>query len=191
MIVLVDNYDSFTFNLVQLIAGETSLEIEVVRNDAFDVDALVASRPDAIVISPGPGTPAAAGNIVPLVRAAVSAPILGICLGHQAIAEAFGARVVRGPVPVHGKVDAVRHRGERLFEGCPDPLRVTRYHSLVAEAATLPAELTIDAMADDGSVMALSHATRPVFGLQFHPESWGTSEGARMVRNFLAAGGIA
>jgi anthranilate synthase/phosphoribosyltransferase len=139
MIVLVDNYDSFTFNLVQLIAGESSLEIEVVRNDAFEVDALVASRPDAIVISPGPGVPSAAGSIVPLVRTAVNTPILGICLGHQAIAEAFGGRIVRGAVPVHGKVDAVRHRGRAAVRrDVPTRLRVTRYHSLVAEAATLP-----------------------------------------------------
>ncbi len=163
--------------------------MRVVRNDAFDPAALIAERPRAIVISPGPGTPARAGRCIELIRANTDIPLLGVCLGHQAIAEAFGARVVRGELPVHGKVSEVHHRGERLFEGCPDPMQSARYHSLVVDRATLSNEFDIDAETDDGAIMAISHRTRPIFGIQFHPESYGTSGGDRLIENFLAASG--
>ncbi|MGH9458435.1 MAG: anthranilate synthase component II [Thermoanaerobaculia bacterium] len=190
MIVLIDNYDSFTFNLAQLLETTTRERIEVVRNDEYEPEALLAREPKAIVISPGPGTPSRAGKIVPTIRAAANTPVLGICLGHQAIAEAFGGKVVRAKQPVHGKVDAIDHHGRGLFEGCPAPFTAARYHSLVADRDSLPAELTIDAVATDGSIMALSHRERAVFGLQFHPESYGTTGGAQLVRNFLALGGL-
>ena len=159
--------------------------MRVVRNDAFEPAALIAERPQAIVISPGPGTPSRAGRIVDLIRLDESIPLLGICLGNQAIGEAFGGRIVRGGVPVHGKVTEVRHRGERLFDNCPSPMRTARYHSLVVERESLPQQLAVDAESDDGAVMALSHKTRPIFGIQFHPESYGTEGGDRIVINFL------
>jgi anthranilate synthase component II len=156
-----------------------------VRNDAFEPEALVARRPRAIVISPGPGTPARAGRIIDLIRVNASVPLLGVCLGHQAIGEAFGARIVRGPVPVHGKVTAVTHRNEHLFRGCPTPMRAARYHSLVVDRATLPRDIAIDAETDDGVVMGFSHLARPTYGIQFHPESYGTRDGDRLITNFL------
>jgi anthranilate synthase component 2 len=158
-----------------------------VRNDAFDVAALIADRPRAIVISPGPGTPSRAGKIVDLIRANDSIPLLGVCLGHQAIAEAFGARIVRGRLPVHGKVTEVVHRGERLFDGCATPMRTARYHSLVIDRDSLSDEFDVDAETSDGVVMAISHRTRPIFGIQFHPESYGTTGGDQLIRNFLEA----
>ncbi|MGA7616462.1 MAG: aminodeoxychorismate/anthranilate synthase component II [Thermoanaerobaculia bacterium] len=190
MIAMIDNYDSFTWNLVQQIEVVSGRRVEVVRNDEFEIDALLASNPDAIVISPGPGTPSHAGKIVDLVRHLDGTPLLGVCLGHQAIAEAFGAEIVRAPEPVHGKVDSIRHQGRRLFDGCTNPFRATRYHSLVADAATLPAGLEVDAATDDGCVMAVSHRTRPIFGIQFHPESYGTTEGDRLIANFCRIGGL-
>jgi anthranilate synthase/aminodeoxychorismate synthase-like glutamine amidotransferase len=185
MITVVDNYDSFTYNLVQQIERLSGEPLQVVRNDAFDPEALLEQEPRAIVISPGPGTPSRAGRILELIRLNTSTPLLGVCLGHQAIGEAFGARVVRGPVPVHGKVTEVVHRGERLFAGCPSPMRAARYHSLVIDRGSLPPDFTIDAESDDGSVMAVSHTSRPLFGIQFHPESFGTDGGDRVIRNFL------
>jgi len=170
---------------VQQIERLDGRAVVVVRNDAFDPDELVARRPRAIVISPGPGTPARAGRIIDLIRADTSIPLLGVCLGHQAIGEAYGARIVRGGVPVHGKVTTVHHRGERLFANCPDPMESARYHSLVVDPESLPAEFTIDATTDDGVIMAISHRERPVFGIQFHPESFGTACGDELVRNFL------
>ena len=167
---------------IERLAGRA---VRVVRNDAFDPAALLAENPEAIVISPGPGTPARAGRIVDLIRLDAHIPLLGICLGHQAIGEAFGARIIRGCVPVHGKVTEVRHGGERLFEKCPSPMQTARYHSLIVDRDTLPAELEIDAEADDDSVMAMSHTTRPIFGIQFHPESYGTTGGDRIIMNFL------
>jgi anthranilate synthase component II len=160
--------------------------VRVIRNDAFDPAALLAERPEAIVISPGPGTPSRAGRIIELIRADESIPLLGICLGNQAIGEAFGGRIVRGGVPVHGKVTEVRHRGERLFENCPSPMRTARYHSLVVARDSVPAELEINAEAEDGAVMALTHKKRPIFGIQFHPESFGTTGGDQIIMNFLA-----
>lgn len=185
MIVVIDNYDSFTYNLVQQIERLAGERLEVVRNDAFDPRALLASRPRAIVISPGPGTPLRAGRILELIRANDAVPMLGVCLGHQAIGEAFGARVMRGTEPVHGKVSDVIHRGVRLFANCPTPLRTARYHSLVVDRASLPADLEVDAETGDGVIMALSHRTRPVYGIQFHPESYGTAGGDPLIENFL------
>ncbi len=185
MITVIDNYDSFTYNLVQQIERLASERLRVLRNDAFDPQALLGEKPRAIVVSPGPGTPARAGRIIELIRANTSIPLLGVCLGHQAIGEAFGARITRGPVPVHGKVTAITHRGERLFRECASPMQTARYHSLIVDRATLPAELTVDAESDDGSIMAVSHRSRPVFGIQFHPESYGTEGGDQLIRNFL------
>ena len=157
----------------------------VLRNDAFDVDELVAARPDAIVISPGPGTPARAGRILDLIRANDAIPLLGVCLGHQALGEAFGARVVRDRVPVHGKVSDVRHDGRGLFAGCPSPMPSARYHSLILERDSLPDCFEVEAETADGVIMAIRHRTRPLFGIQFHPESFGTAGGDQVVRNFL------
>lgn len=190
MITMVDNYDSFTWNLVQQIERLSGQSIEVVRNDEFDVERLIESPVRAIVISPGPGTPSRAGRIVELVRANRAKPMLGVCLGHQAIGEAFGGRVVRGAVPVHGKPHDVRHDGRGLFEGAPSPFKATRYHSLVIERETMPAELVVDAETDDGAVMAVRHVGRPVYGIQFHPESFGTESGDVVVANFLRSAGV-
>ena len=185
-LVVIDNYDSFTYNLVQQIERLSGEPLTVVRNDAFEPGELLAAQPAAIVISPGPGTPARAGRCIDLIRANDSIPLLGVCLGHQAIGEAFGASVVRGGLPVHGKVTAVRHRGARLFADCPDPMQTARYHSLVIDRATLPDAFAVDAYTDDGVVMAVSHKERPVYGIQFHPESFGTVGGDRLIVNFLA-----
>ena len=190
MIVVVDNYDSFTYNLVQLFEVRTKELLRVVRNDAFEVDELLAERPRAIVISPGPGVPSRAGRSVELVRRAGDVPLLGVCLGHQAVGEAFGARVVRAPLPVHGKTSPISHSGARLFDGCPNAIRVARYHSLVIERQTMPSELLVEAESDDGLVMAVRHATRPVHGVQFHPESFGSEHGATLAWNFLRLAGI-
>lgn len=187
MIVVIDNYDSFTYNLVQQIERLAGTAVRVIRNDAFTTQSLLDERPDALVISPGPGTPAKAGKILELIRANRDIPLLGVCLGHQAIGEAFGATIVRGDLPVHGKVADVRHRGERLFAGCSDPLRSARYHSLVIDRATLPSEFVVDAETDDGVIMAISHRERPIYGIQFHPESYGTTGGDQLILNFLAA----
>lgn len=170
---------------MQQIERLAGCEAVVVRNDAFDPAALIASRPRAIVISPGPGTPSRAGRVLDLIRSNDAIPLLGVCLGHQALGEAFGARVVRGAVPVHGKVTEVRHGGERLFAGCPRPLHTARYHSLVIERATMPDELVVDAETADGVIMAVSHRRKPFYGIQFHPESYGTSSGDRLIENFL------
>ena len=161
MIVMIDNYDSFTFNLVQLFESVMQSPIDVVRNDAFEVDSLLGSKPRAILFSPGPGTPARAGKMIPLIQANEIVPMFGVCLGQQAIGEAFGARVVRGPAPVHGKTSRLTHDGSGLFEGCESPIEVARYHSLVVEKSSLPDELRSDAESDDGMIMALSHRTRP------------------------------
>jgi anthranilate synthase component II len=194
MILLVDNYDSFTFNLVHLLGG-LGVGCDVRRNDALRVDEAVALRPDAIVLSPGPCTPDEAGICVPLVRAAAAAgiPLLGVCLGHQAIGQAFGGEVVRAPVPMHGKVDAMHHaRAETgLFAGLPDPFEATRYHSLVVRRDTLPAALAVSAWTGDGLVMGMHHREHPIFGVQFHPESIASPTGGAIVANFLHAAGIA
>ncbi|HKR64856.1 MAG TPA: aminodeoxychorismate/anthranilate synthase component II [Thermoanaerobaculia bacterium] len=185
MITVIDNYDSFTYNLVQQIERLAGERLRVIRNDEFEPATLIDEQPRAIVISPGPGTPARAGRCIDLIRSNRTIPLLGVCLGHQAIAEAFGARIVRGEVPVHGKVSDVEHRDEGLFAGCPHPMRTARYHSLVIEPATLPDFLRVDAQTTDGAVMAISHRVLPIFGIQFHPESYGTVSGDQLIANFL------
>jgi anthranilate synthase component II len=191
MLLVLDNYDSFTYNLVQY-AGELGAEPVVYRNDAIRVEAALALEPDAIVISPGPRTPAEAGISVPLVRAAASAgvPLLGVCLGHQAIGEAFGGRVVRADRLMHGKTTMVAHTGHALFLGLPSPFEVMRYHSLVVSTAGVPAELEVTAWSDDraagSEIMALCHRELPICGVQFHPESVGTGHGKQLLANFLA-----
>ena len=187
MITVIDNYDSFTYNLVQQLERLAGERMRVVRNDAFEPAELLAETPRAIVISPGPGTPARAGRCIDLIRANETVPLLGVCLGHQAIAEAFGANVIRGALPVHGKVSEVRHRGEHLFDRCPKPMRTARYHSLVVDRATLSSDFAVDAETDDGAIMAISHKRRPIFGIQFHPESFGTTGGDQLILNFLGA----
>lgn len=189
MLLVIDNYDSFTYNLVQYL-GELGEDLHVVRNDAVTADDVARLAPDAIVLGPGPGTPADAGITIPVIkRFGATTPILGVCLGHQAIGEAYGGRVIRSPRGVmHGKTSRVRHDGTGLFEGLPDPLEVMRYHSLVVEHATLPAALEVTARAtDDASeIHALRHREHPVLGVQFHPESIGTEGGKRLLENFLS-----
>jgi anthranilate synthase/aminodeoxychorismate synthase-like glutamine amidotransferase len=170
---------------VQQIDRLAGREIRVVRNDAFEPEAVLSNPPAAIVISPGPGTPSRAGRVLDLIRANRIIPLLGVCLGHQALGEAFGGNIVRGEVPVHGKVTEVRHRGERLFAECPAPMHTARYHSLVVDRDSLPDVFTVDAETPDGVVMAISHRERPLFGIQFHPESFGTSCGDTLITNFL------
>jgi anthranilate synthase/aminodeoxychorismate synthase-like glutamine amidotransferase len=185
MITVVDNYDSFTYNLVQQIERLANARVRVVRNDAFTPRGLLAQRPSAIVISPGPGTPRRAGRILELIRANTAIPLLGVCLGHQAIGEAFGAQIVRGEVPVHGKVTPVFHTNQRLFAKCDVPMQTARYHSLVVDRDTLPRDLIVDAESEERAVMAISHRRRPVYGIQFHPESYGTTGGDQIILNFL------
>ncbi len=190
MIFVLDNYDSFTYNLVQYL-GTLGSEPVVRRNDQVSTDDVLAMRPDAIVISPGPGVPGDAGISVPLVRAAAGAgvPLLGVCLGHQAIGEAFGGTVSRAPRLMHGKTSEVRHDGRGVFAGLPSPLTAMRYHSLIVEAEDLPAELEpIAWSADEGwgrELMAVRHRSLPVHGVQFHPESVGTVTGMTMLATFL------
>lgn len=186
MILLIDNYDSFTFNLVHYF-GELGAEVRVVRNDALDVQAAMGLRPDAIVLSPGPCDPDQAGICLPLTLAAAEArvPLLGVCLGHQTIGQAFGGKVVRAPQIVHGKTDLMHHKGQGVFAGLPTPVRATRYHSLVVERASLPDCLDITAETGDGLIMGLRHRSLPIEGVQFHPESIASEHGHAMLRNFL------
>lgn len=185
-LVLVDNYDSFTFNLVQYL-GELGAAVEVHRNDQIDVEGIRARHPDGVVLSPGPCTPDQAGVTLPVIRAlGGELPILGVCLGHQAIGQAYGGRVVRNARIVHGKASPVRHRGRGLFAGLPSPFAAGRYHSLVVERATLPRELAITAWTDEGEIMGLRHRRLPVEGVQFHPESILTDGGKRLLANWLA-----
>ena len=186
MILLIDNYDSFTFNLVHVL-GDLGAHCEVRRNDTLSVTDALARAPDAIVLSPGPGVPGDAGICVELIRAASGrVPILGVCLGHQAIGEAFGGEVVRAPAPMHGKTSRIRHDGTDVFAGLPSPFVVTRYHSLVVRESSLPDTLQATAWTEDGLVMGLRHATLPVFGVQFHPESIASEHGHDLLANFLA-----
>jgi len=185
MLVLIDNYDSFTFNLVHYL-GELGAETEVHRNDRITADAVIASEPAAIVLSPGPCTPNEAGICLDLIaKAAPTIPIFGVCLGHQAIGQAFGADVVRAPVPVHGKLSEVSHEGAGVFRGINGPFRATRYHSLVVERDRLPDDLAVTAETDDRLVMGLAHKKFPVHGVQFHPESIASEHGHRILQNFL------
>jgi anthranilate synthase component II len=188
MILVIDNYDSFTYNLVQYL-GELGATIEVRRNDAVTVDEIGTLAPSAIVLSPGPGTPADAGVTIPVIRRwGASIPILGVCLGHQAIGEAYGGKVVRAKRLMHGKTSFVEHDGGGVFAGLPSPLEVMRYHSLVVEPGTLPPELQVTARAADApdEIHAVRHVSHPVHGVQFHPESVLTSHGKQMLANFLA-----
>jgi anthranilate synthase/aminodeoxychorismate synthase-like glutamine amidotransferase len=186
LILLIDNYDSFTWNLVHFM-GELGAEVEVRRNDTLSVDEALAMRPDAIVLSPGPCTPNEAGICVDLVRAAaeVRLPLLGVCLGHQAIGQAFGGRVVRADAIVHGKVAEVTHDGTGVFAGLQSPFRATRYHSLAVTLEGLPNVLRATAQVADRTVMGLSHVDLPIHGVQFHPESIASEHGHRLLRNFL------
>jgi len=183
-VTLIDNYDSFTFNLVHYL-GALGAEVTVHRNDKISVADVLAERPDAIVLSPGPCTPHEAGICLGLIAAASeTTPIFGVCLGHQAIGAALGAEVVRAPLPVHGKLSLIDHQGETVFRGLNQPFKATRYHSLVVERATLPGDLKITAETD-GLIMGISHKTRPLHGVQFHPESIASEQGSLILRNFL------
>ena len=186
MILLIDNYDSFTFNLVHFL-GDVGAECEVWRNDALTAAEALTREPEAIVLSPGPCTPKEAGICVELIAAAAGrVPVLGVCLGHQAIGQAFGGAVVRAPVPVHGKVSAIHHQGSDIFAGLPSPFTATRYHSLVVDRATLPDALVPTAFTEDGLIMGLRHRALPIYGVQFHPESIASQHGHDILRNFLA-----
>jgi len=193
-VLVIDNYDSFTFNLVQRL-GELGASVDVLRNDALAAEEILARKPERLVLSPGPCTPNEAGVCLELIARACGVngfprperviPILGVCLGHQSIGQAFGGKVVRARVPVHGKAEEIVHDGSSLFRGAPRPLRAGRYHSLVVDARTLPRQLKVSARTKDGIVMALRHLKLPVFGVQFHPESILTPDGQTLLRNFL------
>jgi anthranilate synthase component 2 len=188
MLLLIDNYDSFTWNLVHYL-GELGADVVVRRNDALEVQDALALRPEAIVLSPGPCDPAAAGICLPLTRAAATAgvPLLGVCLGHQTIGEAFGGKVVRCHEIVHGKMGVMHHSGKGVFAGLPSPFAATRYHSLVVERESLPDCLEITAWLEDGTIMGLRHRDRLIEGVQFHPESIASEHGHQLLRNFLDA----
>jgi anthranilate synthase component 2 len=185
LFLLIDNYDSFTYNLWHYL-GELGAEAKVFRNDALTVDQALAMRPEGIVISPGPCDPDRAGICLELVRrAAGRVPLLGVCLGHQAIGQAFGGHIVRAPTPVHGKTSAIHHDGRGLFAGLPSPFEATRYHSLIVDKASLPACLEVTAWTEDGLIMALAHRELNLHGVQFHPESIASEHGHRVLGNFL------
>ncbi len=188
MILVLDNYDSFTYNLVQYL-GELGAAVKVVRNDEMSVEEVAQMRPERIVISPGPCTPNEAGISLALIRRfAGEVPILGVCLGHQAIGQAFGGRVVRAQQVMHGKVSPIRHDGQGVFAGVPDGFVATRYHSLAVERASLPAALAVTAQSEDGEIMGLRHREQAVEGVQFHPEALLTEHGHQMLENFLKGG---
>ncbi|MEZ5851587.1 MAG: aminodeoxychorismate/anthranilate synthase component II [Hyphomicrobiaceae bacterium] len=190
MLLLIDNYDSFTYNLVHYL-GELGAQCEVVRNDQITVDAAMKLAPKAIVLSPGPCTPNEAGICLDLIAAAgAKIPLLGVCLGHQAIGQAYGGKVIRAPVPMHGKMSTIRTTGRGLFQGIDPSFAVTRYHSLIVERESLPADLEITAETDDGLIMGLQHRTHPVHGVQFHPESIASEHGHDMLANFLDMAGL-
>jgi len=188
MLLLIDNYDSFTYNLVQYL-GDLGAAVNVKRNDALTAEEAVSLKPDHIVLSPGPCGPEQAGICLNLIKRAAEAgvPLLGVCLGHQCIGHAFGGNVTRAPEPLHGKMSAIYHQGKGLFQGIPSPLQATRYHSLiVARDEKWPTDLEVTAETDDKLVMGLQHKTLPVYGVQFHPESIATEHGHEMLKNFLA-----
>jgi anthranilate synthase component 2 len=186
MILVVDHYDSFVYNLVQLV-GSLGAETEVVRSDAEPASALVEREPDGVILSPGPGRPEDAGCMIELLRELPDeTPVLGVCLGHQALGVELGGSVDRGPVPVHGKASPIFHHGKGILDGMPNPFEAGRYHSLVVERDDLPAELEVTAETEDGLVMAVQHRSLPRYGVQFHPESILTPEGPTIVENFLA-----
>ena len=190
MLVLIDNYDSFTYNLVHFL-GELGTASEVVRNDKTTADAVLEMKPRAIVLSPGPCTPNEAGVCLDLIeKAAGKVPLLGVCLGHQAIGQAYGGKVIRAPLPMHGKLSEIRHTDKGVFKGLPQPVEVTRYHSLIVERETLPDCLEITAETDDGLIMGLQHKSHPVHGVQFHPESIASQKGHALLANFLELAGL-
>jgi anthranilate synthase component 2 len=185
MIILIDNYDSFTFNLFHYLGG-LGAEVVVHRNNKIASADVIAADPDAIVLSPGPCTPNEAGICLDLIgQASAQIPIFGVCLGHQAIGQVFGGKVVRAPVPMHGKLSLIKHKSESLFRGINEPFQATRYHSLVVERASLPKELAVVAETDDQLIMGLSHGHLPVHGVQFHPESIASQHGHLILKNFL------
>ena len=186
MLLLIDNYDSFTYNLVHYL-GELGAEVEVRRNDALDVQAAMGLRPDAILLSPGPCSPNEAGICLAMVEAAAETrtPLMGVCLGHQAIGQAFGGAVVRAGDIVHGKMGEIRHEAKGVFADLPSPFQATRYHSLVVDAESLPADLEVTATLEDGTIMGLQHRALPIHGVQFHPESIASEHGHKMLKNFL------
>lgn len=186
LLLVVDNYDSFTYNLVQYLA-ELGAKERVLRNDVFSVEELLSEGYSGVVISPGPGRPEGAGRTLDVIRAfAGKAPILGVCLGHQAIAHAFGASIVRARRPVHGKTSVITHDGLDIFHGVKNPVSVARYHSLLVDEESLPACLKVTARTDEGEIMGLSHRQLPLYGVQFHPESVISEEGMQMISNFLS-----
>lgn len=190
MILLIDNYDSFTFNIVHHL-GALGAACDVRRNDALSVEEALALNPAAIVISPGPGAPAEAGICCDLIRAAAGrVPVFGVCLGHQAIGQVFGAEVVRAPVPMHGKISAVHHDGTGVFAGLPDPVDVVRYHSLTLRPDSIPETLVVNARTEDGVIMGVRHRDYPIHGVQFHPESIASVAGRELLANFLTIAGI-
>ncbi len=185
MFLLIDNYDSFAYNLLHFF-GELGAEVEVRRNDAITVDEALAMQPEGIVISPGPCDPDRAGICLDLIRGATGrVPLLGVCLGHQAIGQAFGGKVVRAPKPMHGKLSRMRHDAEGVFAGLANPFEATRYHSLLVDRATLPDCLAVTAETEDGLIMGLEHRGEPIYGVQFHPESIASQGGHRILGNFL------
>jgi anthranilate synthase component 2 len=190
MLTLIDNYDSFTFNLVQFL-GDLGADCEVVRNDKTTPDEVFAAKPKAIILSPGPCDPDKAGICLELIKAAPDdMPIFGVCLGHQCIGQAFGGDIVRADKIMHGKLSALQHNGAGVFDGLPDPLSVTRYHSLVIDPPSLPDCLEVAAQTDDGIIMAVRHKERPIHGVQFHPESIATAHGHKLLGNFLKTAGL-
>lgn len=191
MILLIDNYDSFTWNLVHLIAG-TGAEVVLRRNDAITVEEALAMQPEAFVLSPGPRSPEYAGICLPLVQAAAEAgiPLFGVCLGHQTIGQAFGGRIIEAPRIMHGKIDRISHQGRGILAGLPANFAATRYHSLCIDPDSIPEALEVTATADDGTIMAISHRQHQIHGVQFHPESIATEHGETMIRNFLSAAGV-
>lgn len=190
MILVIDNYDSFTYNLVHYL-NELGAETHVVRNDALTVEQALGQKPEAILLSPGPCDPDQAGICLPLLKGAPDdLAILGVCLGHQAIGQAFGGDVVRAKALMHGKTSQIHHDGKGLFAGLPNPFTATRYHSLAVERSTLPADLEVTAWTEDGEIMGLQHKTRPIYGVQFHPESIATEGGHQLLANFLDLAGV-
>ena len=190
MFVLIDNYDSFTYNLYHFL-GELGAAVDVRRNDQVSVAEVMTLHPQGIILSPGPCDPDRAGICLEMIEAAAGKlPILGVCLGHQAIGQAFGGKVIRGPVPMHGKLTAVQHRGEGIFQDIPTPFMATRYHSLVVERGSLPDCFTVTAETENGLIMGLAHRELPIHGVQFHPESVASEHGHRLLGNFLRLAGL-
>jgi anthranilate synthase component 2 len=190
MLVLIDNYDSFTYNLVHFL-GELGTTSEVIRNDKVTADVVIKMKPKAIVLSPGPCTPNEAGVCLDLIaKAGSKIPLLGVCLGHQAIGQAYGGKVIRAPVPMHGKLSTITHTDKGVFKGLPPRVEVTRYHSLIVERKSLPDCLEVNAETSDGIIMGLMHKTHPVHGVQFHPESIASEQGHALLANFLDIAGL-